>query len=370
MTNEKGSFVMNCEIIKSLMPLYCDNVCSEQVKKTIEEHIAECADCRKLFEIYTTEIPTNIIEENQKASKPFKKIKRSIFKSKIITALLGAVLVGILGAGCYLTYGQIVREPYLPSFETIIMKSHNEKIISKLVEGDIDYIMNNTSIMPCNSVYLNFEDIEEHRRKVLTNFYNECLKDKKTVVKVLSNDYSDMLSGGVFTSTRVSISTDEGSIQFDVDNMEMGDVIVPFEAKGELFEKHYAILVNTLYPDDYNSLESALEISQKISGEYLINKFTDGTEEYTTQLESRITDVMEGMTCENILFSNHSFKKEKECYTIDINIFFKDENDNRIVYKNTFEIFGGNLIVSEDYKPVIINDGVSEEKEEQLLNLF
>ena len=36
----------NCDIIQDLLPLYCDNVCSEESKQTIEEHIQECEQCR------------------------------------------------------------------------------------------------------------------------------------------------------------------------------------------------------------------------------------------------------------------------------------------------------------------------------------
>ena len=34
--------MMKCEIIRDLIPLYLDKVCSEDSRKLVEEHLAEC----------------------------------------------------------------------------------------------------------------------------------------------------------------------------------------------------------------------------------------------------------------------------------------------------------------------------------------
>ncbi len=40
---------MNCEIIKDLLPLYVDKVCSSETKAMVEEHIGECDSCAEFF---------------------------------------------------------------------------------------------------------------------------------------------------------------------------------------------------------------------------------------------------------------------------------------------------------------------------------
>ena len=40
----------NCEIIKDLLPLYADDVCSEESRKLVAEHIAKCSECRAELE--------------------------------------------------------------------------------------------------------------------------------------------------------------------------------------------------------------------------------------------------------------------------------------------------------------------------------
>ena len=37
--------MMKCEIIRDLIPLYLDKVCSEDSRKLVEEHLAECSEC-------------------------------------------------------------------------------------------------------------------------------------------------------------------------------------------------------------------------------------------------------------------------------------------------------------------------------------
>ena len=36
----------NCDMIKDLLPLYADDVCSDESRKAVEEHIKECAECK------------------------------------------------------------------------------------------------------------------------------------------------------------------------------------------------------------------------------------------------------------------------------------------------------------------------------------
>lgn len=45
-----------CNIVADLLPLYHDGVCSQDSRDLVEEHLAGCADCRKLAEQISQEI--------------------------------------------------------------------------------------------------------------------------------------------------------------------------------------------------------------------------------------------------------------------------------------------------------------------------
>ena len=48
--------MMKFEIIRDLIPLYLDKVCSEDSRKLVEEHLAECSECRKYMKELETEL--------------------------------------------------------------------------------------------------------------------------------------------------------------------------------------------------------------------------------------------------------------------------------------------------------------------------
>ena len=41
---------MNCDIVRDLLPLYADGLCSEESRKAVEEHLKSCEACRSFYE--------------------------------------------------------------------------------------------------------------------------------------------------------------------------------------------------------------------------------------------------------------------------------------------------------------------------------
>ncbi len=84
-----------CEIIKDLIPLYSDGVCSENSKKLVEEHIENCADCRKLFDMSKSDICINSKNEKEAVKKFAKKLKKkNLTKVAIIVSVVLAIVLG------------------------------------------------------------------------------------------------------------------------------------------------------------------------------------------------------------------------------------------------------------------------------------
>lgn len=84
-----------CYIISDLLPLYQDDILSEQTKKDIDKHLNECEDCKKMMEAMKMQIDVKTTNAELKTN-PLKKVS---FYQKMLTAL-GAVIAFILGA-CY-----------------------------------------------------------------------------------------------------------------------------------------------------------------------------------------------------------------------------------------------------------------------------
>ena len=93
---------ISCNVIQDIMPLYVDEIVSEDTKKLVEEHLKECEDCRKEMEKMRAKIILpNKKKINQAEKELFQKLKHRLINRRIAAAILGAILVCALLAGVY-----------------------------------------------------------------------------------------------------------------------------------------------------------------------------------------------------------------------------------------------------------------------------
>lgn len=85
-----------CDIIKDLLPLYIDGVCSEDSKRLVEEHIKTCESCKRELESYRGEILAVDNEEEEIIKKFSSRWKKSKRKS-LLTGILAMAVVIIVG---------------------------------------------------------------------------------------------------------------------------------------------------------------------------------------------------------------------------------------------------------------------------------
>ena len=69
---------IKCNVIKDILPLYIENIASEDTRVLIEEHVYECEYCKK--ELEEMKFPRNIpIDINTNG---IKKVKIKLFREK------------------------------------------------------------------------------------------------------------------------------------------------------------------------------------------------------------------------------------------------------------------------------------------------
>ena len=68
----------DCEIIRDLLPLYVDDICSEKSRELVDEHLRECTECGSLLDrLKRTEIENGLKAEKEDAiSYGFRKFKQ------------------------------------------------------------------------------------------------------------------------------------------------------------------------------------------------------------------------------------------------------------------------------------------------------
>lgn len=81
---------LNCNVIRDLLPLYLDQICSDESKELVDEHLASCRDCSVLLQqMRSTEIETDLKSETKNVILN----QARFFKRK--SAVAGAVIAGI-----------------------------------------------------------------------------------------------------------------------------------------------------------------------------------------------------------------------------------------------------------------------------------
>ena len=130
-----------CGIIRDLLPLYRDNVCGEESRRIVDEHLQECGDCMRLFrqmedgrvERLLTQEANGVLENHRR------KEKRTAVTAGIITAgiLMIPVIVCFicnLATGHALTWFFIVLTALLVVASiTVVPMLANEYKFSKTV---------------------------------------------------------------------------------------------------------------------------------------------------------------------------------------------------------------------------------------------
>ena len=79
----------NCDIVKDLLPLYADDVCSEESIKAVEDHINGCPTCRSELE----KLRQNVSISPQKDGEVLKRIKRRLRIEKLIVGLISVLAI-------------------------------------------------------------------------------------------------------------------------------------------------------------------------------------------------------------------------------------------------------------------------------------
>lgn len=221
---------MNCEVVKDLIPLYSEGLCSDTSRAAVKEHIAGCESCRKLLELSVKqeEAPHVPSEKNV-----FKKLSRRLKMNLAVMISLGVVLLAVLGVVGYLSVGQIVKGDCMVSFETIGQSIEAKKLAKLIADKNFEEYIDVTY---CGGISdwldtAEFENIKKHNAVKFAELYNEIVGDRKVKKITAHSDY-----GRFWEKNRYLIDT-EAAIVFEdggelnlafvreADNRYTGDIV-------------------------------------------------------------------------------------------------------------------------------------------------
>ena len=85
----------NCDMIRDLLPLYADGVCSEESRKYVNEHLASCPECTDILQKMNQKVAVSAEHDISAV----KKIKKRIRLGKIAAITVSVILLagGLFG---------------------------------------------------------------------------------------------------------------------------------------------------------------------------------------------------------------------------------------------------------------------------------
>lgn len=126
-----------CGIIRDLLPLYIDDVCNEESKQAVQNHLSECEECKRYYEAMKStegfEDKRNDNSEDRKMVRSLKNVKDTINKRirNIALCAVSAVLVVIIGFN--LLFNAAIKHVSLEN----ITVSANVYSLAELIENPV-----------------------------------------------------------------------------------------------------------------------------------------------------------------------------------------------------------------------------------------
>lgn len=122
---------VSCNVIQDILPLYVENIVSEDSEQIIEEHLDSCEKCKK----YLDEIksPNTYVQKTDEV--PMKKLKSLLLRKKIqviaISVFLSLVVATIIGAN-------LVSPRYFSHSDNIVsLKESNDGIVYATFDDNV-----------------------------------------------------------------------------------------------------------------------------------------------------------------------------------------------------------------------------------------
>lgn len=177
---------MKCNVVKDLLPLYLDGMCSDETMAQLEEHFEHCGHCRELKA--SLEREPEWPEKNkdwERAIEPLKKVRKKLRRKNMMLGGAAAFLVLFAGLMGILIYGQLHHTGI--SFELIYDAARFHHIGRQFASGNINplydelwepYIMRNEKARILHQVYPEETDYHKEMKKAISKKYKQYFSGK------------------------------------------------------------------------------------------------------------------------------------------------------------------------------------------------
>ncbi|MDE7194554.1 MAG: zf-HC2 domain-containing protein [Oscillospiraceae bacterium] len=345
---------MKCNIARDLIPLYNESLCEEETARELEQHLAKCRDCKAL----TTKFEA-APETSERDINPFKKIGKKLIISRVLTAILALIIIALIVTVGSLIYGELNKSSGYMSFSRIFMDIELKKIGGLLEKGDIDGF--------AEYVYIggDYSDILLNRLKTA---YNEELSWQKCRVTGVT-DGTMRIGDEVWLESRMTLEFEEaGELTLCLVESETSKYhMYVISERVEPFELTTVQTLDFIY--NYKLLsERADEIDK--NPRYIVPYFNNGRTDIADMAAKLEEFTADGSEIVTVFVSVPLYDEGRDEFYSKCMIRLRDSGGNEAVVELR-AIMGTVPFLNVDTSTIeLINQGMSEEKIEQALNII
>jgi len=206
-----------CEIVKDLLPLYHDDVCSNESRTTVEEHLLEYDTCKKYLDSMNSDfIETNAEKAAEQAkSDILKGIKKKLLRKNVIISAISVICAIPISLGVYsLIFHYEIPIPYEDGLVSVEMG--NNGVLEVTFNGD-DYHCSYTKTVEKDGkkqdvIYVYYTD------SIWTKYFSKPDKNREYKYSISNSSFFDYDNGEGLVEVKKDISA---VYYFDYSDIEM-----------------------------------------------------------------------------------------------------------------------------------------------------
>lgn len=389
-----------CGIIEDLIPLYAENLCSDESRAAVEAHLQHCERCRKLADALPAapSVPEEAVPDE---AKTFRKVNRFMTKNRRLNLVLILLLALILLGLGLLTVGQIDKSLGVPSFESIVDRFRIRRLVRMIAEGDAEGFLpqltcdNYTGFSSLSQTSSAYADTAKKYSALLPDAYQAAYGGEKVqhikleteyVPFILSSENGAMgndqvrseavvtFQSGKTMTVDLSKSALDGKFDIHVTDDQAESDMMSFLLQGT--GNDYCNLINLIANPSFERLpgmlvnrmakEAATEEAEKLHCAYIANCFD--TESRAAILE-RIRSFRESYTVTNCILSQMHYDTETKTIFWDLTLEAEDGSGKALLETRFTRVLSG-LSPQDPSQNKVYPDGCSEALADDLRNLF
>ena len=151
-----------CGVIVDLMPLYNEELCSEESRQLVEEHLQTCGECRELYGKLA--IPTVEKHTQPSEAETFKKVNKKLKRSKI-TKIMSVVLCILLVvfAGWNVSWYFLKYRPYKKLCDCMQSSDIGKGTQYYAEDSQFSYVVKMPAYLSFSGGFVSVSSVERHR---------------------------------------------------------------------------------------------------------------------------------------------------------------------------------------------------------------